>query len=229
MREYFLDESGELGFSQNSCRHFLIAIIEAHDSKRLKNVLRKEKKKLHDLGWPREIEIKGTSLFGSHRNSLIPTAISANRHGHIEQIISRILSTGIVPSFIAVKKDRLTQNLKNAPYGIAYNYFTAKLFCQIIAGCTGDDLRLIVDQRNKETHAHMPFNGYLETRVIGDCSHSAAFQIRHEDSSLWLGLQAVDFISWGLFRYFEHNDDTFAKLIYPVCNVTDHFYTKGPA
>lgn len=229
MIEYFLDESGELGFSERSCDHFLIAIVEAKEPKRLKNALRKEKTKLQKMGWPLDLEIKGTSLFGCHRNDRVPAIISQNRHSHIEKIVRRILSSNVKANYIAVKKDRLTQNLKSAPYGIAYNYFAARLFCQMTASRSKEDLRLVVDQRNKETHAHMPFNGYLETRVIADCGHAAEFEILHEDSSKWLGLQAVDFISWGMFRHFEHNDDHYSKIIFPNCEVTDHFYTKKPA
>lgn len=228
MREFFLDESGELGFSVGSSKKFLIAIIEAKQPKRLKNALRKEKKRLHDLGWPRDIEIKGTSLFRSHLNDQIPSEISDHREENLQRIIRRILSCDTHPNYICVEKDRLSENLRTAPYGIAYNFFAARLFCKLAEKYPEDGLQLIVDQRNKETHAHMPFDGYLQTKVIADNAHAAGFTISHENSEKWLGLQAVDFISWGMFRHFEHGDDQFCKIIYPHCSITDHFYKSPP-
>ena len=224
MREFYLDESGELGFSENSSRFMLIAILEANDPKRLKNALRKEKKKLHDMGWPKNLEIKGTSLYGSHRNERISADISNNRVAILEKIIRRILSSNVRPSYFVVRKNRLADHLKAAPYGIVYNYFTGCVFCRIHNNRVNDDMSLVVDQRNKETHAHMTFGGYLQTKLVGECGHRGEFTVSHEDSEKRLGLQAVDFISWGLFRNYEHNDDTYKNIIAPQVDIAERWY-----
>lgn len=224
MHYIFLDESGEFGFSEGSSSHLLIALLDTPDPKRLKNVMRKEKKRLHDLGWPKDLEIKGTNLFSSDRNPNVPRVISENKNHHIARIITRILSVDVRPNYSIVNKSRIAQNLRNAPYGIAYNFFAGNLLCKLHNRAMNFDTTLVVDQRNKETHAHMPFDGYIQTRIITDCNHEHAFEIRHEESHLWLGLQAVDFISWGLFRLHEHKDKTFSELIKPSIHICDSWY-----
>lgn len=226
MFEFYLDESGELGFSAGSSKHFLIAILETTNSKRLKNALKSEKKKLHNLGWPTNIEIKGTSLFHCHRNEQIPDHIANNKAEHIQKILQRVLSSGAKPHYFVIQKNKITKNLREAPYGILYNYYTNCLFSKIHAGKEASDISLIVDQRNKETHSHMDFDGYLNTKIIAECNHQGQFQISHEDSQKRLGLQAVDFIAWGLFRYYEHNDNQFKTTIGPYVNIREKWYAK---
>lgn len=224
MHFLFLDESGEFGFQDGSSKHLLLAILETDDPKRLKNVIRKEKKALHDLGWPRNLEIKGTSLWKCSRNKAVPKVISQNRDAHLSRIVERILSCGARPHYFVVRKSALKESLKKAPYGIAYNYFAGNILCKIHAKKFQFPVTLVVDRRNKETHANMPFNDYITTRMITDCDHEHGFSIRHEESHEWLGLQAVDFIAWGLFRFYEHGDSTFKNLIAPNVGIREAWY-----
>jgi hypothetical protein len=224
LHHLFLDESGEFGQAAGSSRHLLIAILCPPDAKRLKNVMRKEKKRLHDLGWPINLEIKGTSLWGCEKKTEIPLVIREKRIEHLKQIITRILEADCGPSYAIINKSGLAPHLRDAPYGIAYNYFTGNLLCKMYDGRINGPVTLIVDQRNKETHHQMPFDGYVKTRVISDCSHGHPFSVLHEDSSKWLGLQACDFISWGLFRHYEHGDSQFRDLIRPKIGIRDNWY-----
>lgn len=224
MKYLFLDESGELGFSTGSSKFMLIALLEVDDIKKLKKTMRTEKKRLYDLGWPRTTEIKGTSLFGSHRNNNVPKQISNDKVTHIERILAKILNSCSAVHYAVIRKSAITLNLRKAPYGIAYNYFAGNVLCKIHGGRIREDITLIVDQRNKETHQHMPFDGYLQTRLIGDCQHEYAFNIKHEESHAWHGLQAVDFISWGLFRFYEHDDKRFKQIIDYKIVIRDSWY-----
>ena len=70
----------------------------------------------------------------------------------------------------------------------------------------------------------MTFDNYVRTRLIGDCQHIGMLDVRHEESHDILGLQAVDLISWGLFRYFEHSDDRFRRIIDPSVAYRDNWY-----
>jgi len=42
---------------------------------------------------------------------------------------------------------------------------------------------------------------------------NSKLQIKHEDSKKDGCLQAVDFISWAIFRKYEHNDPKYYELI----------------
>lgn len=227
MQILFLDESGEFGHVAGSSKHLLIALLSPKEQKALKNAMKREKKRLHDLGWPTDVEIKGNTLFGCQHYQGVPQKIIDKRFDHLDRIIRKLVEVGANPHYAIINKSALKEHLKKAPYGIAYNYFTGNLICKIYKQLALDcPITLVVDQRNKETHHQMPFDGYIATRVISDCEHQHPFDIKHEESHKWLGLQAADFLSWGLFRYYEHGDDRYQKLIAPSVGVLDNWYAK---
>lgn len=223
MHMVYLDESGELGFSSGSSNFFIITMVTTPEAKKLKNVMRKEKKKLHDLGWPKEIEIKGTSLFRSHLKEKIPGCISDNRVQHIQKIIGRIKGCGTKFHYCCVDKNKLTDAMKSAPYGVLYNIFSARLLGEIYRSHTKCEMAMIVDQRSKETHDWAKFDGYVTTTMFADFAYDGELTITHAESDKIIGLQAVDFISWGLFRFYEHKDETFADLIKTNSEISIYF------
>ncbi|HEY0328143.1 MAG TPA: DUF3800 domain-containing protein [Rhodopseudomonas sp.] len=226
MNYLFIDESGELGQKEKSSAFFLIAALCTSDLRALEKRLWKEKAKLYNAGWPKNVEIKGTTLWGADHNPNIPKEISSKRLQILEEIIKSICaSTGKLHYSIAQKKF-LSQSIMNADYGIAYNFLCGTLLCRAYKRYFPGDLEIVVDQRSKETHSKMKFDGYLETRLIGDCAHEGKLSIAHSESHDVLGLQAVDFLSWGLFRNYEHKDPTYLKLIAPIVGYRDDWYSS---
>ncbi|MBC8718789.1 DUF3800 domain-containing protein [Ochrobactrum sp. Marseille-Q0166] len=221
---WYLDESGEFGFNPKSSKYSLIAILETNDPKKLDNAVKRQKRKLHELGWPRHIEIKGSAIWRSDKEKWAPSEIASNKTDLIVEFIEKIHASGAVVHYSIVKKDALKDHLRKAAYGICYNYFAGKLVCKIHNKQKNSPINLIVDKRNKETHKNMPFNGYIETTLITQCDHNHPFTISHLESHKCIQLQAVDFISWGLFRHFEHNDSTFRDVIHKKLGVCDSWY-----
>ncbi|MCC4238748.1 DUF3800 domain-containing protein [Thalassospira povalilytica] len=219
----YLDESGELGFAKSSSRFFVIATLATDNPKRLKNRVRKVKKKIFDAGWPSEREIKGTSLFGCHRDRYIPQKIRDDKDKHIEQFLRAALFDESKVHYSIVRKSRIAQHIRDAEYGIAYNFYTGKLLTRAYEYFQGD-IDLTVDQRNKETHHKLPFDGYVKTQIITECNHSSKLTISHRESHDVIGLQAVDFVSWAIFRKFEHDDARFFNLLKPYIGYCDNWY-----
>lgn len=224
MNHLYLDESGELGTSLGSSKFFVIAIAQADNPARLKQRMRKRKKALYDAGWPRDLEIKGTSLWNSHREARIPNAIADNRIDWLHRFIKASTEGGVKVHYSVIRKERLAARVLAAPYGIAYNFFSAKLVTRAHNIHFNGDINLIVDQRNKETHDKMTFDGYLKTQMIMECNYEHSMRISHLESHQVTGLQAVDFLSWGLFRYYEHNDNQFKATIQPAIGYVDRWY-----
>ena len=110
MYTLYLDESGELGVARGSSEFFLITVLSTDNPKALKNRMRKEKKRLYDLGWPRNIEVKGTSLYRSQYDRRIPTAISRDRIDHLSRVISRIVSDSVYVHYVICRKSKLAQH-----------------------------------------------------------------------------------------------------------------------
>ena len=126
-----------------------------------------------------------------------------------------IKSLGI--NYIVVNKPKIeSEALKNAPYGIVYNYFTGVLLSELVCIDGFHDINLIYDVRNKETHGHMAFNEYIHTTVIGKAFENDInlnLALRGEQSHESYGLIAADFLSWSIFRKYEYKDDRFYDLI----------------
>jgi hypothetical protein len=104
------------------------------DHKKLKNAVKREKKRLYDLGWPTDLEIKGSALFGCHHEKRVPRIIADARRDHLKRFITKILKAGASLHYSTVRKAGLLPHLRNAPYGIAYNYFTGNLLCKMYNG-----------------------------------------------------------------------------------------------
>jgi len=220
----FLDESGELGKNKGSSDHFIIATLCTENLKALEKRIKKENAKLINAGWPKNIEIKGTTVWGSPHNPKIPASISDRRIEIITTYLETISSGPVSIHYSVAKKAHLKPHILNAEYGIAYNFLCGTLLCRAYKDHYAGPITLVVDQRNKETHTKMKFDGYLETRLIGDCEHADTLSIDHRESHADLGLQAVDFLSWSLFRHYEHKDPTFRKVFADNIGYRDDWY-----
>jgi hypothetical protein len=120
-------------------------------------------------------------------------------------------------SYIVINKHAInSQSFKNAPYGIADNYFAGVLLSEIIFQDGFHNTQVIYDIRNKETHQKRHFREHLETNVLGAALEKGVeveFSIDGRESSHCYGLGAADFFSWSIFRRFEYDDPQFFYLI----------------
>ncbi|MCR4376531.1 MAG: DUF3800 domain-containing protein [Rhodospirillales bacterium] len=221
----YIDESGEFGTADRSSNFMLIAALATQYPKSLKKRVWKVKAQLISQGWPKDIEIKGTSLWSSKHNPRIPEAISKKREYWVTEMLNAITHAPVQVFYGVAKKSNVSDHIMNAPYGIAYNWLAGKMLVRSYPLYKGS-LNITVDQRSKETHHKMKFDGYIETQLYTECGHNEDLSITHAESHDEFGLQAVDFISWSLFRHFEHNDDQFCAPIEKVVRFVDDWYSK---
>lgn len=171
------------------------------------------------------MEIKGTSLWGSDHNKNIPINISERRAGILNEIIRTICSSDVKILYSVAQKGFLTPRLLEAEYGIVYNFLTGSLIAKSYSEHFDGPLDIIVNQRSKETHFKLKFDGYIETKLVAECGHPHSLSIQHAESHDVPGLQAVDFISWGLFRHYEHGDSQFKTIIDQKVAFRDDWYS----
>jgi len=234
--KYFIycDESGETSFSKDSKhQHFSICALTVEESQRnkIKNTIRRKHAKLYRKGWPKDIEIKASLLHGLNFNKKIPLKLKKSITG--DQFIKETLKSlknSCSPriDFFAVNKDEIVdEEFKHASYGIAYNYFAGKLLIPLIVNCR--DSYITLDERSKETHSQMHFNGYLETQVRGyaiENNLNIRLEIEHANSRNNYGLQAVDYFSWSIYRKIEHNDESFFNIFKNLIKTKERWYCK---
>ncbi len=225
MNFLYIDESGEFGAAPRSSNHMLITVLSTPSPKALKKRVWKVKAQLYAKGWPKDIEIKGTSLWGAKHIPSVPEIVAEEARDYLHQMINAICRGETSVYYSIVRKSRISQRILGAPYGIAYNWQAGNLLVRAYEHYEGA-LDITVDQRNKETHHKLKFDGYLETRLYTDCEHAHDLSIRHAESHDEFGLQAVDFISWGLFRHFEHGDSQFCETIRPSVRYVDDWYSQ---
>lgn len=217
----YLDESGEFSFGEDSIyKHGLITVIVCDQNKKrdLKTAINRENGKAINSGWVKANEFKATTVFNNKKFG------EKTLHSVLDHLI-------LVPSleihFIIVNKSKITQEaFKNAPYGIAYNFFSGKILEEIIFGKQNYQFDLIFDDRNKETHSNKRFTEYLNSCILGKALEKGK-DIEYQakaDNSLNFGLKAVDFICWSIFRKFESNDDRYYKKIEPFIKTALEWY-----
>ena len=93
-----------------------------------------------------------------------------------------------------------------------YNYFAGVLLCGLIQKLQIDDIDLVYDLRNKESHSEKHFTDYLHAKILGqafETQTSMSLRIAGRESHMDRGLGAADFFCWSVFRQFEHADRQF--------------------
>ena len=231
---YFIycDESGESSFSDKTAyKYFSICTLTIDENKRnkIKNTMQRKTAKLYNLGWPKEIEIKASILHGLRMNKYIPQELknSINGDDFIREIL-RSLKYACSPriDYIIIGKEGLADPcFRNAPYGIAYNFFAGKVLIPIILNFK--NCFLTIDRRNKEMHAQRHFDGYIETKARGDAFEKKIgvnLEIKHDDSQNNYGLMAVDFFSWGIYRKMKDKDVRFFEIFEDLVQIREEWY-----
>jgi len=232
--KYFIycDESGEASFSEKSAyEYFSICVLTIDENKRhkLKNTIKRKTAKLYNLGWPKEIEIKASILHTLRMNKAIPPTVKDAVRGDdfIKEVLTS-LKNACFPrvDYIIVRKDGLKDpSFRNAPYGIAYNFFAGKILIPIILSYK--DCFLTIDKRNKEMHIQRHFDGYIETKARSDAFERGLqinLQIKHDESCINSGLQAVDFFSWSIYRKAVNKDLRFFRIYDDLVQIREEWY-----
>jgi hypothetical protein len=224
----FLDESGvSRGFDEKSSKTFNIAIVTIDDQEAIKRVVRAFNKKVIRAGWPREVEIKASELFRAKNNRKIPESFKYKYNSYVllKEFLQKLSCCKLDIDYITVKKSGIYPHLQEAPYGILYNYFASKILIPKIDRFT--EVLVRADQRNKEQHTMLKFEGYIETEAYLNILHSFKLKIEHCDSRLVYGVRVADFVSWAIFRKYESDDSRFFDLITSkICDRQEWFYKK---
>jgi hypothetical protein len=204
----FLDESGDLGYTARSSRHFLLCIVATTRPKSLRRALKRVKKR-HKI--PHNIELKAS---GSRRGIVSRDMLKALALHGADVHYSVALKTNVY--------GRLRQH-----ENILYNYLAGVLVLKVLS-MYSEDCHLIADERITHVPGALdPFNGYLRTRVWGDCALDVGLTIEHRDSRQSLGIQAADVAANALFRRFESRDHSGYNIIRERIGVGEQWFFTG--
>jgi hypothetical protein len=197
MAYIFLDESGDLGFKKSSSRWFIFTIAIVSDARALERVIRqiwKPLKKRHK---------KLGELHAYHADNMTR-----------KRLLKKL---NMVPDLrivcVILNKEKVYIDLQNQK-NYLYNY-TANILLDRLHSRTSIDenesMNIYIDRKDTKRKLRDNFVGYL-THSMKD-RRKAPFSIVLHSSHENKSLQAVDFISWAIFRKYEMGDHEFYEII----------------
>ncbi|MEW6609927.1 MAG: DUF3800 domain-containing protein [bacterium] len=200
----YLDESGDLGFSERASNYFVITLLFVKEVKMVKECIKKIRHKKLKKQLQKLPEIKAYNSNDRIRSMVLRCLVSKDIEVHTIVLDKTTISTKL-------KKENL------------YNYLTGMLIeeCALL---NRSSVTLVVDKRTSKYHVIKEFNQYVKFKVESQISLQTKFKIHHKDSETDGGLQAVDFISWSIFRNYEWKDSRFYDLIKEKITIEKKLY-----
>ena len=183
----YLDESGDLGFSGGGSDHFIITFLCTDDTIGLKRAVRVTKKRYK---LPKKYELKGS---GS------PARIK-------KHLLKELSKLDIEVHSIVMKKSNVIPRLRRDK-NILYNYVLGRVLVPYVL--TQQYVSITVDRRGPP----VKLDEYLKCKVWYEKFDNVEMNILHADSRSTPEIQAVDVISYSIFRKYERKDDFLYKLI----------------
>lgn len=196
----FIDESGDLGFTENSTKYYIIASVETRNLlgldrviKKVRKTLGKKKKNIPEFKFARSDDvIRERFLKRAVEEDLLFSAI--------------VLQKQMVYDYLRDKKDKLHNYLAGfIAESLSYEYSNEKEF------------KIIVDKFIMSKEKRNEFNWYLKYRLLNSYGQSnpPKIEITHEDSQQHPGLQIADFVAGAVFQYYERGRDEFYEIVKP--------------
>ena len=209
MRCIFLDESGDLGFSERFSKFFIITLLLCDEDTIID--LRRIIKKIRTKRLKKKMKIIG-ELKGNNSDDFIREKVLKDASSNSIEIYSIVLDKSKVFDYLKNKKHKL------------YNY-TANLIlneCSVNSG----KVKIIADRRSGRKFLTWDFDQYIKN-MMKERSKECSIEIKHEDSKNEGALQVLDFICWAIYRKYEYHETYFYDIIKEKI-VTEKLMFPGP-
>jgi hypothetical protein len=209
MSYIFLDESGDLGFKlQNNSAHalndkgfssnyFLITLVFTSNVRKIEKVVGR----VH-AGLKKSHKAKRPAL---HAYQESPTTVV--------RMLTLLAKTDIKVMTIYLNKHKVYTKLKEEK-NVLYNYVTNILLDRIYSKGIlprTDGIALIASQKDTSKFLINNFKQYLADSV--ERNHKLKINVEVRSPYREKSLQAVDFVSWAIFRKYEFGDEYFYDMI----------------
>lgn len=197
MVHIFLDESGDLGFGEHSSHWFILTMVLTANHRQIEKCVKKThrdlKKKYKKVG-----ELHAYHVDATTKKRLL------RRLAEVEdlQILCIILNKKKV--YVDL------QNQKNYLYNYTANILLDRLHNKSLIS-NQEKIRIVIDQRETNKFLKKNFENYLTDNLVKRGNNS--FEIKIRPSHAEKCLQAVDFVSWSMFRKYERNDYEYYEII----------------
>lgn len=199
MTDIYMDESGDLGFDftkKNTSKFFLITFLFSEDKKSLEKLVKKAhatlKKKHKQRG----------GVLHAYRETRITK----------ERLLNKLNEKDVKILIICLNKAKVYTRLKDEK-DVLYNYVTNILLDRIFSKKLISNLNkisLIASRKETNKFINLNFKNYLTTQA--KINHKLDLNVEIRTPHEVKALQAVDFVSWAIFRKYEFGDKGFYNL-----------------
>jgi hypothetical protein len=200
----FLDESGDLGFDftkKKTTKFFVISFMFVKSNQ--KKLLEKIVKKIYGGFTAKELQNRSSSLHCYKEKPKIRI-----------KLLTMLASKNITIMAIYLNKSKVYSNLHDEKQ-ILYNYVTNilldRIFTKKLIPHEGEKIKLIASRRETNKALNENFKSYIERQVHKN--HKAKIEVEIKPPHNEKCLQIIDFVSWAIFRKYEHRDDSYINLI----------------
>jgi hypothetical protein len=196
-----MDESGDLGFDftkQRTSKYFVVTLLFVPDSK---GPIEKIVKKTHHQ-LAKSVKRKTGVLHATKEKPVTR-----------QRLLKLLAEKDCAVMTIYLNKERVYSRLQDEKQ-VLYNYVTNILLDRIYTRRIIDTdlpIELIASRRETNRFFNENFCDYLTSKVAKE--HQQVLPIRIATPHAEKGLQAVDFVSWAIFRKYEYGDDSYYNLI----------------
>ncbi len=198
----YIDESGDLGFKDNSSKYIIISAILVDDYRELDRIIKnmrrnKFKKELLSMS-----ELKAYKLYDYIKIYMLKKLNSVSNVKIYHVILQK---NKVFSDYLKKDKHKL------------YNFVAGKLAKNILMNDINVDIK--IDKSKGNLFLQEDFNEYFKKRLEED-SNDMSCKIEHSYSHSWSGLQFADLIAWSCFQKYEKDNSSYLDIL----KVTQEFY-----
>jgi hypothetical protein len=197
MAYIFLDESGDLGFKPTSSKWFIFTIVLTNNHRKIEKAVKKIREGL------KKKYKKVNELHAYHAQPIVR-----------EKMLKLLAANKDLKVLCVVLNKKKVyvdlQNQKNYLYNYTANILLDRLHNKKLIN-TDEPIELYIDQKDTNKFIRNNFEKYLIDNFNKRGSEQVNIKIKPSHTEKCL--QAVDFISWAIFRKYEKGDYSYYELI----------------
>mgnify|MGYP002623620788 CR=1 FL=1 len=196
----YLDESGDLGFDfskRKTTRVFVITCLFIEHKRSIEKIV----KRVHSNLAKKYKKRKG--VLHSFKEKPVTR----------QRILKGLAQKEISIMTIYLNKSKVYTRLKDEK-PVLYNYVTNILLDRIYSRrgvFSSTKVCLVASKRETNKFLNQNFKDYLNRQI--SARHNIEIEIQIKTPFEEKALQAVDFVSWAIFRKYEHGDEDYYNLI----------------
>jgi hypothetical protein len=192
----FLDESGDLGFTARSSAWFLVTVVAIDDYRKLEKIIKHAR-----MGLKKKYKRAFSELHAYHCDDVTRRRVLLQLTKLDVTILTVVLKKQGSPFHVRDQKEYLYRSVTEA---------VLKRFVTVDMMNRKSNVSIVIDK--KDTNKRV--QGELVSQIVGMLTRQKiAHHISLAASHHYTGLQVVDFVSWAIFRKYEHNDVRFYNVI----------------